>query len=117
MRVYRGLDSEKKLMEFICSMSRSIDPRRFWELITEQSASINDLPCIVKLREPVDRLSGAPKGSQKWKKRKEALRRLRNERQRQRDLLLRDIIERYNKEQPVIDSERQLSGKVVDEDV
>ena len=28
-----------------------------------------------------------------------------------------DIIERYKKEQPVIDSERQLSGKVVDEEV
>jgi hypothetical protein len=117
MRVYRGLDPEKKLMEFICSMSRSIDPRRPWELTTEQSASINDLPCIVKLKKPVERLSGAPRGSRKWKKRQEALRRLRNEKQRQRNLLLRDIIERYNKEQPVIDSERQLSGTVVDEDV
>jgi hypothetical protein len=76
-----------------------------------------DLSCIFKLSQPTDRLSGAPKGSRKWKKYQEALRRLRNEKQRQRDLLLRDIIERYNKEQPVIDSERQLSGKVVDEDV
>jgi hypothetical protein len=31
--------------------------------------------------------------------------------------MLRDIIEKYKKEQPVIDSERQLSGKVVDEEV
>ncbi|ELR05320.1 hypothetical protein GMDG_07303, partial [Pseudogymnoascus destructans 20631-21] len=32
------------------------------------------------------------------------------------DLLL-DIVDQYKKEQPVINSERQLSGKVVDEDV
>jgi DNA gyrase/topoisomerase IV subunit B len=30
---------------------------------------------------------------------------------------LRDVIEKYKKEQPVIDSKRQLSGKVVDKDV
>jgi len=34
MRVYRGLDSEKKLMEFIYLMSRSIDSRRPWKLTT-----------------------------------------------------------------------------------
>jgi hypothetical protein len=36
--------------------------------------------------------------------------------QRQRRLLLVEIVDRFKKEQPVIDSERQLSGKVVDED-
>jgi hypothetical protein len=35
---------------------------------------------------------------------------------RQRRLLLVKIVDRFKKEQPVIDSERQLSGKVVDED-
>jgi len=35
---------------------------------------------------------------------------------RQRKLLLVEIVDRFKKEQPVIDSERQLSGKVVDED-
>ena len=39
-----------------------------------------------------------------------------NEKKRQRRLLLVDIVDRFKKEQPVIDSERQLSGKVVDED-
>jgi hypothetical protein len=43
--------------------------------------------------------------------------RLKSERARQRRLLLLDIVDRYKKEQPAIDSERQLSGKVVDEDV
>jgi hypothetical protein len=55
------------------------------------------------------------KGNRKEKKYYKAVRQLRNEKQRQRDLLLRLIIERYKKKQPVIDSERQLSGKMVDE--
>jgi hypothetical protein len=42
---------------------------------------------------------------------------LRNEKQRQRNRLVRENLERYKNEQPVIDSERQLSGKVVDEEV
>jgi Protein of unknown function (DUF3435) len=45
------------------------------------------------------------------------LRELRNERQRQRFHLIRTNLERYNNEQPVIDSERQLSGNMVDEEV
>jgi hypothetical protein len=35
IRIYRDLDLEKKLMEFIRLMSRSIDSRRPRELITE----------------------------------------------------------------------------------
>jgi hypothetical protein len=49
--------------------------------------------------------------------RQRAVRRLTNEIQRQKRLLLVEIRDRYKKEQPVIDSERQLSGKVVDEEV
>jgi hypothetical protein len=41
----------------------------------------------------------------------------RNEWQRQRNRLVRENLERYKNEQPVIDSERQLAGKVVDEEV
>ncbi|KAJ5344067.1 uncharacterized protein N7506_003891 [Penicillium brevicompactum] len=37
---------------------------------------------------------------------------LRNEKGRQRNRLIRENLERYKNEQPVIDSERQLSGKV-----
>jgi Protein of unknown function (DUF3435) len=104
-------------MRFACSMSRSIDPRRPWKLTTQQSRSVNDYPCIVKLQRRADRFYGAPKGSQRERKHKRAVQQLRNEKKRQRDLLQRDIIERYSKEQPVIVSERQLSGKVVDEEV
>ncbi len=85
-------------------------------MTTEQSASINDLLCIVKLAQRTGKLSGAPEGSPGEEKYLEACRRLRNEKQRQRRLLLLEIVDRFKKEQPVIDSERQLSGKVVNED-
>jgi hypothetical protein len=115
--IYRGREPQKALMRFACSMSRSIDPRRPWKLTPQQSRSINDYQCIVKLQKRVDSLYGAPKASLRRKKYQEALRRLRNEKQRQRGLLKRDIVALYRKEQPVIDSERQLLGKVVDEEV
>jgi hypothetical protein len=65
----------------------------------------------------VDRVRGAPKGSLRETKYQKALQRFRNEKQRQRELLRREIRERYRREQSVIDSERQLSGKVIDEEV
>ena len=46
-----------------------------------------------------------------------AQREFRNEWQRQRNRLVRENLERYKDEQPVIDSERQLAGKLVDEEV
>jgi hypothetical protein len=107
---------EKDLMRFACSMSRSIDPRRPWRLTPKQSASVNELPCIVKLAQRVKRLSRAPVGTAREEKYRKAYRRLTGEKQRQRRLLLVEIVDRFKKEQLVIDSERQLSGKVVDED-
>ncbi|KAL4958922.1 DUF3435 domain-containing protein [Aspergillus stella-maris] len=41
----------------------------------------------------------------------------RNEWQRQRNRLVRENLERYKNEQPVIDSERQLAGKLLDGEV
>ncbi|OQD77334.1 hypothetical protein PENANT_c114G05410 [Penicillium antarcticum] len=46
-----------------------------------------------------------------------AVKQLRNEKGWQKHRLVRENLERYKNEQPVIDSERQLSGKVVDEEV
>ncbi|KAK6815542.1 hypothetical protein RU639_008672 [Aspergillus parasiticus] len=42
-----------------------------------------------------------------------AVRELRNEKQRQRNRRIRESLERYRNEQPVIDLERQLAGKLV----
>lgn len=85
-------------------------------MTTEESASVNNLPCIVKLSRRVKKLSAAPVGSQRDEKYHKVNRRLKSERQRQRRLLLVEIVNRFKKEQPVIDSEQQLSGKVVNED-
>lgn len=112
-KVYRGMAPEKELMRFACSMSRSIDPRRPRFLTDDQKELVNALPCIVKWEKRVASLAREGRVEQHQK----ALKQLRNEKQRQRRLLLRDTIEKYKKEQPVIDSERQLSGRVVDEDV
>jgi hypothetical protein len=61
-RIYRGMEPEKELIRFVCSMSRSIDPRRPWKLTLEQS-SVNDLPSIVKLDKRVKKLSRALRAS------------------------------------------------------
>jgi hypothetical protein len=116
LKIHRGMKPERELMRFACSMSRSIDPRRPWKLTPEQSASVKYLPCIIKLTKRAEKLSGALSGTRREEKYQKACRRLRNEKQRQRRLLLVEIVDRFKKEQPVIDSERQLSGKVVDED-
>ena len=77
----------------------------------------NNFPCIVKLSQIAAHLSGSPEGSRREVRYQKVQKRLTSERARQRRLLLLDIVNQYKKEQPVIDSERQLSGKVVDEDV
>jgi hypothetical protein len=98
-------------------MSQSIDPWRPWKLTSAQSASVNNLLCIVKLCQIAARLSRSPEGSRREVRYQKVQKRLKSERARQRRLLLLDIVDRYKKELPVIDSKRQLSGKVVDEDV
>ncbi|OJD09906.1 hypothetical protein ACJ73_10025 [Blastomyces percursus] len=91
----------------LCSMSRSIDPRRPWKLTTQESRSINDLPRIKILQANVVALKdirdkAAAEHYEIWDDRlREAQRHLLNEKQRAK----------------MIDSERQLSGKVVDEEV
>ncbi|EDN05111.1 predicted protein [Histoplasma mississippiense (nom. inval.)] len=151
LSIYRGLEPQKALMRMVCSMSRSIDPRRPWKLTPEQSRSVNDQPPILKIARRVAHLKKRRDSTASWlrgrvgqryrrkaekdrrweakyrrrvekhERRDEryhkAVRRLRNEKQRARIELKRKILERYRQEQPVIDSERQLSGKVVDEDV
>ena len=46
-----------------------------------------------------------------------SVKQLRNEKRRQKHRLIRENPERYKNEQPVIDSERQLAGKVVNKGV
>jgi hypothetical protein len=115
-KIYRGMKPEKDLMRFACSMSRSIDPRRPWKLTTKQSTSVNRLLCIVKLVKRAKTFAEAPLDSRSKERHQKACRRVTSEKQRQRRKLLVQIVDRFKKEQPVIDSERQLSGKVVHEE-
>ncbi|OJD22468.1 hypothetical protein ACJ73_06185 [Blastomyces percursus] len=151
LSIYRGLEPQKALMRLVCSMSRSIDPRRPWKLTPEQSRSVNHQPHILKIARRVAHLKKRRDSTASWlrgrmgqryrrkaekdrrweekyrlrvkkhERRDEryhkAVRRLRNEKQRARIELKRNVLERYRQEQPVVDSERQLSGKVIDEDV
>ncbi|KAH7379041.1 hypothetical protein BKA64DRAFT_698284 [Cadophora sp. MPI-SDFR-AT-0126] len=94
--VYRRLDTQKDLMRFACSISRSIDPRRPRKLTPEQTC----------LHKRVNDLSNAPVGSRKDNRLQKAIKRLYNEKQRKRRELLKDIKVH----------EQQLSGIVVDED-
>ena len=103
-------------MRFVYSMSRLINARRPRKLTIEQSAIANGFLCIVKLHTRTARLSegrGDDEGEKKYQK---AYRRLNNEKQRQRRLLLVNIVVHIKKEQPMKDSERQLAKLVVNED-
>jgi hypothetical protein len=123
LSIYRGLEPQKAIMNMMCSMSRSIDPRRPWKLMTEESKSINDQPRVRVLKANVDALKNIRDGADSqdyevWDDRLQlAQRELRNEKQRARTQLKRNKLDRYKQMQPVIDSARQLSGKIVDEEV
>lgn len=121
-KVYRGTEPEKELMKFACSMSRSIDPRRPRFLTKAQSRSVNDFPSVKKRQDHVNSLSKILSASETDRrrmaeKRDKSIKRLRNEKQRQRRLHLTKIQEEYDQEQPVRDSAQQLSGKAIDGDV
>ena len=113
---------EKQLMRFACSMSRSIDPRRPYKL--EDPSSVNEVPRVRDLEQRVLKYKQArdlenpgnryDRANEKYQKTRQ---RLRNEKQRPRNRLIRENLERYKNEQPVIDSERQLAGKMVDGEV
>lgn len=123
--IVHGLPQEKRLMRFSSLMSRSIDPRRPYKPTEEDINVISMLPRVCALQDLIqkqkqarDNCVGKPKKyGRADEKYRNALRELRNEKQRQRNRRVRENLERYKNEQSVIDSERQLAGKVVDEDV
>jgi hypothetical protein len=109
--IVRGLDPQNALMRAACRMSRSIDPRRPQELTKEQSLSVDLSPCLCRLIQVRKELKCRLKGpATKNPVYKELSRQINNERQCQRHTLRKDIQDTWDKEQPVIDIERQLSG-------
>jgi hypothetical protein len=115
--IFRGLDPQESIMRAACTMSRWIDPGRPWGLTAEQALSINNDPIIVTLHEHRSRLkkslgSKVSNHSEYSKLEKH----INSEKQRLRRELLKEIQERYEREGPVQEIERQLSDIKVEED-
>lgn len=115
--IIRGLNPEDDLMQAACRMSRTIDPNRPRELTTEQSSSVNQQPEIVELvrrRDELGRQMGRPLSQHEGTKRYAIYKKLNQEisgaRQRARDKLLAEIQAKYDREQPMREIQRQLSG-------
>ncbi|EGE80241.2 hypothetical protein BDDG_03182 [Blastomyces dermatitidis ATCC 18188] len=106
-RNYRGLDPKADDYLNLNSMSLSIDPRRPWKLTAQESRS--------KLKRRRDATAPGKKRDALEDRCREAQRRLNNDKQHARVKLKREKLQRYNEEQPVIDSRRQLEGQIVDE--
>jgi hypothetical protein len=109
--IVRGLDPQSSIMRSACTMSRWIDPDRPWGLTSEQASSVNNDPLIRALVEKRKRLNQLLKrktaGHQEYQ---ELNKGITNERQRLRAALLKEIQEKYEREEPVRVIEEQLSG-------
>ncbi|KAE8326169.1 hypothetical protein BDV39DRAFT_193889 [Aspergillus sergii] len=106
--IVRGLPAAKQLLRFAASMSRSIDPRRLYKL--DNTSCVNEDPCVAFLKKYYQLA---------FKTAKKAFKQTfgyRNKWQRQYNRLIRENLERYKNEQPVINVEWQLAGRLVDEE-
>lgn len=115
--IIRGLDPEEDIMRAACRMSRTIDPDRPQELTTEQSCSVNQEPEIIRLmrqRDEIGRSLERPlsknKGTPDYEMYRKLNRELAGARKRAQDTLLAHIQNKYDREQPMLEIKRQLSG-------
>jgi hypothetical protein len=92
-------------------MSQSIDLQQPQDLTKEQSLSVNLSPYICGLLQTQEKLKCKLKHkATKNPVYQELTWHINNERQCQRYTLLKEVQERWDKEQPVIDIKQQLSG-------
>ncbi|TQB67628.1 hypothetical protein MPDQ_005096 [Monascus purpureus] len=117
LAIIRGLNPEDDIMRAACRMSRSIDPNRPQELTTAQSSSVNQDPEIADLIRRCDELSrqmGRPlsnhHGTEQYALYKKLNQEIAGARQRARNALLAQIQAKYDREQPMLEIRRQLSG-------
>ncbi|KAH2023468.1 hypothetical protein KXV65_000697, partial [Aspergillus fumigatus] len=115
--IIRGLNPEDDIMRAACRMLRTIDPNRPRELTSAQSSSVNQQPEILELvrrRDELSRQMGRPLSQHEGTKRYTIYKKLNQEisgaRKRARDKLLAEIQEKYDREQPMREIQRQLSG-------
>ncbi|KKA16204.1 C2H2 finger domain protein [Rasamsonia emersonii CBS 393.64] len=122
--IIRGLDPQEDMMRAACRMSRTIDPKRPQELTTAQSSSVNQQPEIqdlIQWRGELRRQLGRPlarhRGTVKYEVYQKLNQELAGARQRARDALLAQLQEKYDREQPMLEIQRQLSGTKLAETV
>jgi hypothetical protein len=120
--IIRGLNPEDDIMRAACRMLRTIDPNRPRELTTAQSSSVNQQPEILELvrrRDELSRQMGRPLSQHEGTKRYTIYKKLNQEissaRRRARDKLLSEIQAKYDREQPMREIQRQLSGDTLAE--
>ena len=117
---YRGLKPQTALMRAASGMSRTIDPRRPRKLSLAQQAEVDRYPDVRLLRRRLKSLLqtfrdqkrsiASAKGALLYDRYRQAYQAHRNLRRRHEKALLTKVKERYKKEQPVIDIQRQLKG-------
>ncbi|OJJ89076.1 uncharacterized protein ASPGLDRAFT_30803 [Aspergillus glaucus CBS 516.65] len=137
--IIRKTGSQTPLVRFTCSLSASIDPDRLYKFSPEESKSLSELPVVRTRQDTVNKgkrkwedrktkldraimacqaafgyFDEGDRMMEAKRKYNKAVRELCNEKQRQRNRRIRENLERYRNEQPVIDLERQLTGKLVD---
>ncbi|KAL8818268.1 MAG: hypothetical protein Q9223_003059, partial [Gallowayella weberi] len=118
--VYRGLKPQTALMRVASGMSRTIDPRRPRKLNLAQQAEVDRHPEVRLLARRLKSLLqtfrdqkrsiASTKGTLLYDHYRQVYQAHRNLKRRCEKALLTEVKERYKKEQPVIDIQRQLKG-------
>ncbi|MCJ1271805.1 hypothetical protein MMC22_011710 [Lobaria immixta] len=118
--VYRGLKPQTALMRAASGMSRTIDSRRPRKLNLAQQAEFTRYPDVRLLRRRLrsllqtfrdqHRSIASTKGTLIYDHYRQAYQAHRNLRRQHEKAFLTKVKERYKKEQPVIDIQRQLKG-------
>lgn len=122
---YRGLKPQTALMRAANGMSRKIDPRRPRKLSLAQKAEVDRHPEVRLLRRRLKSLLQtfsdqkrsivSMRGTPLYNHYRQAYQAHRNLKRRLEKALLTEIKERYKREQPVTDIQRQLKGLPVAE--
>ena len=117
---YRDLKPQTALMRAASGMSRTIDPRRPRKLNLAQQAEVTRYPDVRLLRRRLKSLLqkfrdqkrsiASTKGTLIYDHYRQTYQAHRNLKRRHEKALLTKVKERYKKEQPVIDIQRQLKG-------
>ncbi len=120
---YRGLRPQTALMRAASGMSRTIDPRRPRKLNLAQQAEVDRHPEVRLLRRRLKlllqnfqeqkRSIASMKGTPLYDNYRQVYQAHRNLKRRYEKALLIKVKERYKREQPVIDIQRQLKGMPV----